>query len=77
VGQLAAISEQCFVRWVWFHPRRRLHSLAIRVDLIGSQGLGKVRACLVGDGRGIGRRDVEQARYDEALGHRPRSVRPG
>jgi hypothetical protein len=25
----------------------------------------------------VGRRDVEQARYDEALGHRPRSVRPG
>jgi uncharacterized protein len=25
----------------------------------------------------IGRRDVEQARYDQALGHRPRSVRPG
>ena len=71
------MSELCFVRWVWFHPRRRLRSLAIRVDLIGSQGLGKVRACLVGDGRGIGRRDVEQARYDEALGHRPRSVRPG
>ena len=25
----------------------------------------------------VGRRDVEQARYYEALGHRPRSVRPG
>jgi hypothetical protein len=25
----------------------------------------------------VGWRDVEQARYDEALGHRPRSVRPG
>jgi hypothetical protein len=25
----------------------------------------------------VGRRNVEQARHDEALGHRPRSVRPG
>lgn len=34
----------------------------------------KVGAAMVGL---VGRRDVEQARYDEALGHRPRSVRPG
>jgi hypothetical protein len=71
------MSELCFVRWVWFHPRRRLRSLAIRVDLIGSQGLGKVRACLVVMVGLVGRRDMEQARYDEALGHRPRSARPG
>jgi hypothetical protein len=77
VGQLAAISELCFVRWVRFHPGCRLHSLAIRVDLIDSQGLGKVRACLVGAGRVSRPEDVKRARYDEALGYRPRSVRPG
>jgi hypothetical protein len=34
----------------------------------------KVGAAMV---RLVGRRNVEQARWDEALGHRPRSVRPG
>jgi len=61
-GQLAAISELCFVRWVRFHPCRRLRSLAIRVDLIGSQGVGKCGLILLVMVGLVGRRDVEQAR---------------
>ena len=41
------------------------------------QGLGKGGLVLLVMVEFVGRRTVEQARQDEALGHKPRSVRPG